>query len=503
MAPRISLLDTTLADGIRADDIALAPIDQVRIALRLDALGVDFVEIDPGGGAARFMREARRVALRTARLLARVPFGKGGRAALGRALRFGVAGVVLHCADLPDTSELVQAIERIRREGFLALVRYGDWFAWWQRDRERAHATVHAAAEAGARHVLLRDGSAVLLPRQLGEAVAAARKAAGRGVAIGVGCSNDAGLGLASVIEGVVRGASIAEGTINGYGPRCGMADLVQIAANLSLKRPERPVLDRDRLRLLAPTARFVAELANHVPDRRAPFVGDAAFLGDARELPLDPRVVGSRRRRPIENGRGHSLLARIARARGLRGAEARRLLGELRALEARGFRFEGAEASFELALRRLSGHLPSWFELASYRCVSERAEGARRVEATCEVRVGGWSERTSATGDGPLHALQAALRLALAPFYPGVRELQLLDYKVRHIPGTKGAAAVARVLAESGDGRERWGTSGVSDDLVDAGVVALVDAFAWKLHKDGVRPAAQGGLLAAPPSAG
>ncbi|WP_373048070.1 alpha-isopropylmalate synthase regulatory domain-containing protein [Vulgatibacter sp.] len=495
MAARIFLLDTTLADGIRADDIALAPIDQVRIALRLDALGVDYLEIDPRGGAARFMQEARRVALRSTRLLARVPFGSSNqrerKSALERALRFEAAGVVLHCGALEDGPDLAAAIARVRERGREAVVRFEDWFARWNAAPDRALAAVADAAAAGARHVLLRDCSASLLPRRLGEAVAAARRAAGRRVGIGVGCANDAGLAVASVIEGVGRGAVIAEGAINGYGPRCGLADLVQVAANLSLKRPGQPVLPADRLRLLAPTARFVAELANQAPDRRAPFVGDAAFLGNQRDLPLDPRRLGSRRRQPLEDGHGHSLLSRIARARGLRSHEARKLLAELRALEARGFRFEGAEASFELALRRLTGNLPHFFEVESYRCLSERVGADRRVEATCVVRVGKHRERTAANGDGPLHALDAALRRSLERFYPGLRDMRLHDYKVRLLPGPRNAAATARVLVESGDRRERWGTSGVSDDLVDASFLALVDAISWKLHKDGVRPVA------------
>jgi 2-isopropylmalate synthase len=322
-------------------------------------------------------------------------------------------------------------------------------------------------------------------------------------VRIGVGSSNDSGLAVASVIEGIARGASVAECVMNGYGPRCGYADLVQVAANLSLQRPKNPALPDDRLRLLAPTARFVADLVNHTPDRRAPFVGAAAFLGEPRELHLDPRRVGSRRRAPLEDGNGHSLLSRIARARGLHTDDTRKLQAELRALEARGFRFEGAEASFELALRRLSGKLPAFFEVTSYRCVSERVGANQRVEATCSVRVGSRVEQTAASGDGHLDALDRALRQGLERYYPSLRAMRLHDYKVRLLPGAKGAASTTRVLAEAGDGRDRWGTSGVSGDLLDATFLALVDAITWKLHKDGVAPAVAAADRAVTQSAG
>lgn len=495
MSPRIQLLDTTLADGIRADDVALTPVDQMRIALRLDALGVGYVEIDPQGGAVRLLDDARRVVLRTTRVLARVPLAgvsrREQRTGLARALRLQPSGIVLHADS--KASGLDAAIAQIRAGGHDAIVRFVDWFAQWHADPAAALDAVRAVAKAGAGTILLRDGAAALLPRRVGEGVAAARRAAGKRVHIGVGSSNDAGLAVASVIEGVARGARIAECVVNGYGPRCGLADLVQVAANLSLQRPAHPALPDDRLRLLAPTARFVAELVNHAPDRRAPFVGAAAFLGEARELRVDPRRVGSRRRPPLEDGHGHSLLSRIARARGLATDETRRLLGELRALESRGFRFEGAEASFELALRRLSGSLPSFFEVTSYRCVSERVGLERHVEATCLVRVGNHVEQTASTGDGPLDALDRALRQSLERFYPSLRGMRLHDFKVRLLPGGRGTASATRVLAVSGDGRDRWGTSGVSGDLLDATCLALVDAITWKLHKDGVTPAVVG----------
>lgn len=505
MAPRVLLLDTTLADGIRADDVALTPLDQMRIALKLDALGVGLLEIDPNGGAARLLEGSRRVVLRTARVLVRVPLAGAGRrehkTGLARARRMDPAGVVLHGSCRDETA--AETITRVRATGREALVRFLDWFDRWLVEPTNALAALRAVAEAGASCVILRDASAALLPRRFGEAVAAARRAVGRRVRIGVGCSNDAGLAVASLIEGVARGANVAECVVNGYGPRCGLADLVQVAANLSLQRPENPVLPDDRLRLLAPTARFVADLVNHTPDRRAPFVGAAAFLGEPRELHLDPRRVGSRRRAPIEDGHGHSLLSRIARARGLHTDETRKLIGELRALEARGFRFEGAEASFELALRRLSGRLPSFFEVTSYRCLSERVGASPHVEATCLVRVGDHVEQTVATGDGHLEALDRALRQSLERFYPSLRAMRLHDFKVRLLPGPKGAPTTTRVLAEAGDGRDRWGTSGVSEDLLDATVLALVDAITWKLHKDGVAPAAAAANRAIAQSAG
>jgi 2-isopropylmalate synthase len=510
---RTLLLDTTLADGTRAADISFTALDQVRIALRLEELGADFIEADPHGVGATFFRDAMTLGPSPAgpaeggrggsggataghgdrlapRLLARARLGgKGSPArdpALVRALKSGAAGVVVQGASLRQAAEVAAAIRIVRAEGLLPLARFEDWFAAHAAAPTRALAAVRAAAKAGAEFVVLRDGSASAQPREASKAIAAARRIAGD--RIGVGAANDFGLATAVVLEGVARGARLAEGAMNGYGPRCGVADSVQVAANLSLKEGRAP-LPRERLRLLAPTARFVAELANHAIDVRAPFVGDAAFLAARGELALDPRSVGTRGKDPLEDEEGHSLLATLARARGARGNEAKELLGKLRELEARGFRFEGAEASFELALRRLAGTLAPYFEVEAYRCLTERVEGKPRAEATCRVRVGGHLEHTVATAPGTIHALDLALRKGLEKFYPSLRDATLLDFKVRLLPKSAGSEAVARVLVESGDGRNRWATGGASEDLVEATFDALADAATWKLVQDGVTP--------------
>lgn len=494
MVRPIVLLDSTLVDGIRAEDVSLSPLDQVRIALRLDGLGVGLIEIDPNGGAARFLREPHRVVLQHGKLLARIPVARGRskdrELAWKRALRFGSGGVALHCPDLPGKSELAPIVAEARGRGLLVLVRFADWFQRYGQDRAKALAALEAAAEAGADWIVARDSGGFCLPREVAQATRDAHRVVGR--RLGVGAANDGGLAVANVLEGAFHGAGLVEGAVNGYGPGCGLADLVPIAAHLSTHGSFR-ILSDDNLRLLAPLARFVAELANQIPDRRAPFVGAGAFRVSPARRHLDPRRWGARWTQPLEDGRGFSLLSEIARARGIRGAEAARRLAELRSLEAAGFRFEGAEASFELALQRLAGTLAPWFEVESYRCLIERRGTRRQAEATCVVRVGEHREHSAAAGDGPFHALDLALRKSLQRFYPSIGDMKLHDYKVRLLPGTKGTSARARVLAQIGDGRDRWGTCGVSEDVVDASFLALEDAVVWKLHKDGVPPFAIG----------
>lgn len=488
MVRPIVLLDSTLADGIRAEDVSLSPLDQVRVALRLDGLGVGLIEIDPNGGAARFLREAHRVVLQQARLLARIPLG-GGRSrerelAWKRALRFGSGGIAFHCQRLPGSGELRRAIGEPLARGLLVLVRFEDWFRRYDENPARALEALEVAAAAGAHWIVARDSSGFSLPRDVARAAREARKIVGS--RLGVGAANDGGLAVANVLEAAWQGAGLIEGCVNGYGPRCGLADLVPVAAHLSTDE-KFEVLAEEKLRLLAPTARFVSELANQTPDRRAPFIGEAAFRCGPGQGGLDPRRWGARWRQPLEDGKGLSLLSDIARARGIRGAKASRMLAELRSLEAAGFRFEGAEASFELALQRLAGTFQPYFQVETYRCLLERHQGDRRAEATCVVRVGDVTEHSAADGDGPLHALDRALRKCLERFYPSIHDMRLHDYKVRLLPGNRGTAARTRVLVQLGDGRDRWGTSGVSEDVIDASFLALEDAVVWKLHKDGV----------------
>jgi 2-isopropylmalate synthase len=322
--------------------------------------------------------------------------------------------------------------------------------------------------------------------------VTAARRACGR-AAIGVRARDDAGLAIANSLAAVGKGATLVAGTVNGYGERCGAADLVSLAAALELKLG-RQALAPGRLRHLTSLAHFVAELADREPSRRQPYVGRDAFAAVDGGAPphVDPAAVGNRSERAMADERGHPGALRAARALGLpeggrRGAK--RLLQRLEAWEARGFRYEGAEASFELLLRELAGKRRTYFRLVAYRVLDTHQDGLSFTEATAEVEVAGQRVHAAARGVGPVNALDQALRRALERHYPELGDVHLVQSRSRNLTAQVGTAGPVRFAIESADGRDRWGTAGVSDNLIDAIRQALVDAIEYKLTKDDVPP--------------
>jgi 2-isopropylmalate synthase len=316
----------------------------------------------------------------------------------------------------------------------------------------------------------------------------------------------------------VRAGAGHVQGTINGYGERCGNANLISIAANLELKLG-RACLGEGALPMLAALSRFVAEVANRTPDSHQPFVGSSAFahkggmhVSAVSRAPdsyehIAPEQVGNQRRVLVSDLSGRANILYKARQFGLEidAADERQkhavaaVLERLKELESQGYQFEGAEASFELLVRRELGTAPRYFELHSFRDVTERRRGEEEAssEAIVEVSVGGVRRRTAFEARGPVAALDGALRQALEPFYPTLAELHLSDYKVRVLPALDlpqgegpapvGTASVVRVLVESGDGNQSWGTVGVSQSILEASYRALCDSIEYKLLKDGI----------------
>ncbi|HYQ80065.1 MAG TPA: alpha-isopropylmalate synthase regulatory domain-containing protein, partial [Anaeromyxobacteraceae bacterium] len=351
---------------------------------------------------------------------------------------------------------------------------------------------VDAAARAGAEAILLSDTRGGALPADVEAGVAAARKAAGR-ASLGVRPRQDAGLAVANALAGVAKGATVVAGTVNGYGERCGAADLVAVAAALELKLGRR-ALREGQLRHLAGISHFVAELADLEPPRTQPYAGRDAFPAqDGRGLfHVDPAAVGNRPEPAVSDARGGPMALRLAREMGdrPRGPGTGRVLRQLADWERRGFRYEGAEASFDLVLRALAGRRRSYFRPLSHRVLDlQRADGRGLTEATVEVAVGGETVHAAAVGVGPVHALDTALHKALEPRYPELKELRVIDARARNLPGLAGSAATARVLVESTDGRTFFGTAGVSDDLLHAVWQALCDAVEYKLARDDVAP--------------
>jgi 2-isopropylmalate synthase len=356
---------------------------------------------------------------------------------------------------------------------------------------------------AGASVVILCDTNGGSLPEQVAAGVAAARSAVR--VAVGIHCHNDCDLAVANTLTAVAGGATQVQGTVNGFGERCGNVDLVSVIANLGLKLGY-DVLRPDSLPRLTELSRYVYEVANMNYRPGQPFVGASAFAHKggmhthavsklaASYEHIDPEAVGNERRMLVSELSGQStILAKttkydVTHDRALMG----KILTAVQDLEHAGYEFEAAEASFDLLVKKAAGLYRPWFERLAYRVnIEADGRGEPVTEATVKVRVGEQSEHTVFEGDGPVNALDGALRKALLPSYPRLAELRVVDYKVRVVNARAGTAAPVRVVIESRDGDAVWGTVGVSENVVEASWLALVDSFEYKLFKDaeGVTP--------------
>jgi 2-isopropylmalate synthase len=502
---KIAIYDATLTEGARAAGLQLTVRDRMRIALRLAEMGVAYVEGGwPGrGGDTEVFRAARRLEMGGAQLCACARLGRRGRARddseLRAALKSGATAITLSVV-LPtgrggggrEAVHIASAVRAVRRERRDALVELDGFFDAVRLGSAGVLAAVEAAALAGAQLILLSDTSGGALPHEVEAGVVAARRAARR-VAVGIRARDDAGVAVANSLAAVTRGATVVATTVNGYGERCGAANLVPIAAALELKMGHQ-ALAFGQLRRLTSLATFVAELAERELGRDWPYVGKDAFAAAKGDAPphVDPEAVGNRSEPALADERGHPDALRVARTLGLpaRGeVEARRVLSRLADWEKRGFRYEGAEASFELLLRALGGRRRSYFKVLSYRVIDLHRGSECFSEATAELAIGHEHLHTAATGVGPIHALDLALRRGLERHYPELKDLTVIQSRSRNLTSDVGTAGPVRVLLESADTRDNWGTAGVSDDLIDACCQALVDAIEYKLVKDDVRP--------------
>jgi 2-isopropylmalate synthase len=363
-----------------------------------------------------------------------------------------------------------------------------------------ALATLRAASAGGPHRIVLCDTNGGSLPETVGRVTREVIEQIN--VPIGIHCHNDGELAVANTLAAVAAGAVHVQGTINGYGERCGNANLCAVIPNLELKLG-RDVLGPERLKRLRETSRFVSEIANLSLDSRAAFVGDSAFahkggvhVSAVERNPMTyehivPETVGNRRRILVSDLAGRANLLAKARELGVELNDEQRVLDELKRLEHNGYEFEAAEASFELLVSKLRGAHQPYFELLGFRVIDEhRGSLMPMSEATVKVKVGTRIEHTAATGNGPVNALDNALRAALQTFYPSLAEMHLVDYKVRVITSNlSGSASLVRVLICSGDPRAQWGTVGVSANIVEASWRALVDSVEYKLARDGVTP--------------
>jgi 2-isopropylmalate synthase len=522
LSNRIEIYDTTLRDGTQGEAINFSVTDKMRIAEELDELGVDFIEGGWPGSNPRdvsFFEEARRLKLNRARiaafgatrryrrscdtdpniqalLLAGTPvvtvFGKSWELHVAEALRISTQENLDLIED--SVSYLASRVDTVIYDA-------EHFFDGYRSNAEYAIDSLRAAVAGGAQRIVLCDTNGGSLPDEVGEAVRVVAKQIA--APLGIHCHNDGELAVANTLAAVNAGATHVQGTINGYGERCGNANLCSVIPNLELKLGMKVV--GERLTRLRETARFVSEIANLSLQSSAAFVGDSAFahkggvhVAAVERNPrtyehIEPELIGNRRRVLVSDLSGKGNL--IAKARELKididGDQG--ILQELKRLEHDGYEFEAAEASFELLVNRLQNSPEPFFELVSFRVIDEhRGSMMPLSEATVKIRVGDTEEHAAASGNGPVNALDRALRRALARFYPSLESVQLVDYKVRVLKSSlSGTASLVRVLITSSDGVGKWGTVGVSANIVEASWCALVDAVEYKLMKEGARESA------------
>ncbi len=522
---RVFIYDTTLRDGAQAEEVNFSVEDKIRIALKLDELKIDYIEGGwPGSNPkdSQFFKDIRDYHLKHAKVVA--------------------FGSTHHPRKNPETDEIFQSLVQAKTEAVTIFgktwtihvkealnttlehnlqiiedsVRYlksrvsqvfydaEHFFDGFKEDPEYALETLKRAYQAGADCLCLCDTNGGTLPHEIREIIQRVKAVLGENVPLGIHAHNDSECAVANSLEAVLLGASQVQGTINGIGERCGNANLCSIIPNLVLKMGYQ-ISAGEVLFKLTEVSRFVFEIANLPHPSRLPYVGRSAFahkggvhvsavLKSPRTYEhIDPTLVGNVRRVLVSELSGKSNIIYKARELGIEldteSALINKIVEEIKKLEAEGYEFEAAEASLELMIYRLMGEPKQYFELLNYKVFDQKKYGdTSQAEATVIVRVPpgvGEVEHTAALGNGPVNALDNALRKALERFYPQIKEMELEDYKVRVLPGLPGTASKVRVFILSKAKGIKWGTVGVSTDILEASCQALIDSYTYKLFLD------------------
>ena len=512
---QVHLYDTTLRDGMQGSGMSLSAAEKVRVVQALDRLGVQHVE---AGFPSSNPKEAELF-----RLLADVELEQALVCAFGMTRRRGMsaeddpalrslvgceAPVVtfvgktwaLHLEKVTKVTRdenlamIVDSVNYARSEGKRVIYDAEHFFDAWRDDSGYALECLAAAAAAGAETVTLCDTNGSSLPGQVAAATASVVTELGERVEIGIHTHNDLECAVANSLAAVEAGARMVQGTINGYGERTGNANLVSILAGLQLKMGFECVSD-EQLRLLTETAHFVDELTNTAPDADQPYVGRNAFAhkggmhvagvqADPRTFEhMDPKLVGNSRDVLISELSGKGSVLSRAEGAGIEldAGAAKRAVEHIKEREHRGYHYEAADASFELLLRREAGSYQPLFRLESFRVITEkRADGRVETEATIKIWIEGRRYVRTAEGNGPVHALDSALRDAIGELHPHLADIELTDFKVRILDSHHGTGAVTRVLLDSSDGQQAWGSIGVSENVIEASWEALVDSLEY-----------------------
>jgi 2-isopropylmalate synthase len=519
------IYDTTLRDGTQGENINFSAQEKLKIAQKLDALGIHYIEGGwPGSNQRdlRFFELARQTQFANTRVTA---FGSTRRAntaasddpnlqalvasktpavtIFGKSWSLHVEQIMANTRE-ENLAMISESVAFLKQNVEEVLYDAEHFFDGYKEDPGYAAQTVMAAAQSGADLIVLCDTNGGSMPDEITSVVNEVKEmfaSKGHAPRLGIHCHNDCGLAVANSITAVEAGAVMVQGTINGYGERCGNADLTTIIPLLNLKMGRRSIPSQ-RLTQLKTLSRYVAETANMIPLHSRPFVGKSAFahkggihvnavMKESRAYEhIDPALVGNKRRVLVSDMSGKSNVEYKAKEMGVElggnGKDCKEIVAEIKSMEDQGFQFDVADGSMKILLEKFTEQFKPHFGLESFRISIEKdKEHACTSHATIKIQVNGDREITAAEGHGPVSALDNALRKALGKFYPDLESMRLVDFKVRVIDGREGTAARVRVFIESRDNEETWTTIGVSEDIIEASWQALADSFQFKLAKE------------------
>lgn len=520
---QVKIYDTTLRDGTQSEGISFSKIDKIRIAQKLDAFGLSYIEGGwPGSNPTdmAFFEAMQDVKLEHAKLAA---FGSTRRAKnapendpnlqtlleantpvvtiFGKAWMLHV-DAVLKVTAAQNLSMVEDSCRYLKKHNKEVIFDAEHFFDGYHDDPEFALAVLNAAVKGGAETMVLCDTNGGTLPSEIQRICGTVANTLPDGIEIGIHCHNDANCAVANSLIGVESGCRHVQGTINGLGERCGNANLCSIIPGIELKT-DKSCVPPGSLKHLTELSNFIFDLANQRPESHQPYTGTSAFahkggmhVNAVQKNPMTfehiaPEVVGNERRILVSDLSGGTNIMLKAAEHDIhldqKGPEVRKILEELKKLEAQGYEYEAADGSFWLLIQKtLKKHSP-FFDLEGFRVIVEKRgpEEPCLSEATLKIRVGDQMEITAAEGDGPVNALDKALRKGLTSFYPDIAKVHLRDFKVRILEGEAGTAAKTRVLIESGDGEHVWGTVGVSENIIEASWEALVDSVEYILYRN------------------
>ncbi len=520
----IAIFDSTLRDGAQAEGISFSVSDKLKIVRVLDELGVSYIEAgNPGSNPKdlEFFVEVSKMNLKNAKLTG---FGSTRRrgikveedpsvqsllkantpavAIFGKSWDYHVTSIIQTTLE-ENLNMIRETVAFFKSNGKEVVYDAEHFFDGYLNNPEYALTSIDAAVEGGADVICLCDTNGGTFPFEVHEItkLVVDRYAKKKHVKIGIHCHNDSGMAVANSIMAVKAGAIHVQGTFNGLGERCGNANLCTIIPNLQLKKGYN-CIPQEKLEQLTTTARFVGEVANIMLNERAPYVGKSAFAhkggmhidgvhkaSDSFEH-IQPELVGNNRRFLMSEVAGRSTILNKIQSidpnLNKDSPETNEIIGKLKELEHEGYQFEGAESSFRLIIRKHLGKYKPFFQLIHFKIIGEQpCNGGNSSTAVIKLSVDGKEEITAADGEGPVHALDKALRKALEVFYPQLKQVHLTDFKVRVLETTAATASKVRVLIESSDGVDSWTTVGVSTDIIEASWIAIVDSIEHKLLKD------------------